>query len=136
MNTFIEIIKWVLALSGILAWIAVAFLSRRSANSYSRKQPLTRDELDGALQDMGVSTLLMDGFEDAVIGFSQRISEPILVVYSWQKMVDILVERDGMDYDEAVEYVDFNCLGAWVGDETPIIVVPFPDMTPFITYKT
>jgi hypothetical protein len=69
--------------------------------------------------------LLMDGFDEAFIGYSQRINEPMLAVYSWEKMVDICVKRDGMTYDEATEYIEYNCTGAWVGERTPIIVMPF-----------
>lgn len=69
--------------------------------------------------------LLMDGFDEAFIGHSQRINEPMLAVYSWEKMVDVCVKRDGMTYDEATEYIEYNCIGAWVGERTPIIVMPF-----------
>lgn len=84
----------------------------------------TREQIHNHLVDMDESALLMDGFEEALIGFSRRINEPLLAVYSWEKMVDVLIERDGMDFDEAAEYIDFNCVGAWVGDKTPIIVMP------------
>lgn len=69
--------------------------------------------------------LLMDGFDEAFIGYSQRINEPMLAVYSWKKMVDVCVKRDGMTDDEATEYIEYNCIGAWVGERTPIIVMPF-----------
>ena len=69
--------------------------------------------------------LLMDGFDEAFIGYSQRINEPMLAVYSWEKMVDVCVKRDGMTYDEANEYIEYNCTWAWVGERTPIIVMPF-----------
>ena len=84
----------------------------------------TRDEINDALLEMEDSTLLMDGFEEAFIGFSRRINDPLLAVYSWEKMVEILIHRDGMSYDDATEYIDFNCLGAYVGEQTPIIVMP------------
>ena len=29
---------------------------------------------------------------------------------------------DGMVWDEAVEFFDFNIAGAWVGDNTPVIM--------------
>lgn len=76
-------------------------------------------------EDMGVSVLLMDGFEDAFIGHSQRINEPVLAVYSRSKMVDILMARDGMSDEEAEEFIEFNCVGAWVGEMTPVIVNDF-----------
>lgn len=84
----------------------------------------TREQINEQLLEMDESTLLMDGFEDAFIGFSRRINDPLLAVYSWEKMVEVLMTRDGMDYDEATEYIDFNCLGAYVGEQTPIIVMP------------
>jgi len=42
-------------------------------------------------------------------------------------MVDLLVFRDEMTYEEAVEYIEYNCLGAWVGERTPLIVMPIED---------
>ena len=86
--------------------------------------PPTRSRIEEALVEMEEQTLLMDGFDEAFIGFSQRINEPILAVYSYEEIVRVCMERDGMEYDEAVEYVDFNVVGAWVGEQTPIIVMP------------
>ena len=71
--------------------------------------------------------LLMDGFDEAFIGYSQRGNEPCLAVYSWSLIVDVCVKRDGMTAEEAVEYVDYNCVWAWAGDRTPIIVMPIMD---------
>lgn len=86
----------------------------------------TREQISDYFEEMDESVLLMDGFEDAFIGYSQRINDPILAVYSYDKMVDVLMSRDGMDYDEATEYIDFNCVGAYVGEQTPIIVRSLP----------
>lgn len=83
---------------------------------------MNRQELNEYLEDIGESVLLADGFDEAFIGVSQRINEPLLAVYSYEKMIDVLIERDGLDCDEAMEYLDFNVVGAWVGEKTPIIV--------------
>ena len=85
---------------------------------------MNREQIDRHLKNIGESALLMDGFDEACIGFSQRINEPMLAVYSYLKMVDTLIERDGMDYEEAIEYISYNCLGAWIGEQTPLIVMP------------
>lgn len=76
------------------------------------------------LAELEEDILVMDGFDDAIIGYSQRINDPTLAVYSWELMVKILMERDGMSDEEAMEYIEYNCLGAWVGERTPIIVLP------------
>lgn len=85
----------------------------------------TRADIQQALEEMDESTLLMDGFDEAFIGWSRRINEPLLAVYSYEGLIKVCTERDGMDYDEAIEYVDYNVIGAWVGEQTPIIVMPF-----------
>ena len=64
--------------------------------------------------------LLADRFEEAFLGVSEVFGRPPLVTYDRDKCIDILVQRDGMTYDEAVEYFEFNVRGSWVGDSTPI----------------
>ena len=82
----------------------------------------TREKLTENFRDIDDEALLMDGFDEACIGFSQRINEPVLAVYSYDKMVEVLMTRDGMDDEEAMEFIEFNCVGAWIGERTPIIV--------------
>ena len=48
-------------------------------------------------------------------------------VYSGDKIVSILINRDGMTRDEALEFVDFNIEGAYTGNETPLLVWPVID---------
>jgi len=86
-----------------------------------------RKRINEQLESMGENALLMDGFDEALIGFSQRINEPLLAVYSWEKMMSVCMERDGMSDEEADEYISYNCIGAWVGEQTPIIVMPLND---------
>lgn len=66
--------------------------------------------------------LLADGLDDAVIGVGRRCGQPDLVVYSIERCVQILVERDGMDEEEAREFLEFNTFGGWFGDSTPVWV--------------
>lgn len=64
--------------------------------------------------------LLADGFELALIGVTYG-PNPV-AVYDLNKMIAILMGRDGMEYNDAVEYIDFNVAGAYVGEKTPIII--------------
>lgn len=66
--------------------------------------------------------LLADGFETAFVGICRRFSNSC-ALYDYQKCVDILVERDKMDYDDAIEYMEYNVLGAYVGRNTPIFLM-------------
>lgn len=67
--------------------------------------------------------LLADGFEGAFVGLCERFGfSSAVAAYDWDKCIEILVKRDGMDYDEAVEYFTFNVIGAWMGDMTPVFI--------------
>jgi hypothetical protein len=44
------------------------------------------------------------------------------VIYDEDKCIQILMERDGMTDEEAIEFFEFNVVGAYVGDHTPIYV--------------
>ena len=60
--------------------------------------------------------LTADGFDDALIGCTYGAN--IVAVYDIDKMIEILME-EGLDWDEAAEFLDFNVVGAYVGEKTP-----------------
>ena len=66
-------------------------------------------------------TLTADGFEDALIGIGRQHTKA-LAVYDWEKCVGILIDRDEMTREEAIEHMDFNVVGSYVGEFTPIFV--------------
>lgn len=63
--------------------------------------------------------LKADGFDSACIGFDYKTRR---LIYSTSKCVNILV-AEGMDYEEAYEYFQFNTLEAYVGEKTPIFAI-------------
>ena len=70
--------------------------------------------------------IFFDGFEAAILGVCETFTKPPRVLYDYRKCVEILVERDGMDEEEAEEFMSFNVTGAWVGESTPAFLhVPF-----------
>lgn len=76
--------------------------------------------------------LLADGFEGALIGFSQQFNKRV-ALYDWDKCIQILMERDGMTEENAFEYFEFNTLGAWMGDSTPAFARLIPQGSSMIT---
>ena len=66
---------------------------------------------------------LADGFEDAFLGIAQRFgwSAPV-AVYDHEKCLQILETRDGMDRQGAEEFFQYNVIGAWIGEQTPIFI--------------
>ena len=71
------------------------------------------------LSEASEETLLADGFEDALMGIGHQAHKP-LAIYDYEKCVDILMERDGMDYAQAIEWMEYNVVCAYVGAYTPI----------------
>lgn len=74
------------------------------------------------IEEINPEALLCDGFDEAIIGMAERINLGPVVAYDVDKMIDIMVERDGMTYEEAIEYFDFNIVGAWMGENTPVFI--------------
>tara|TARA_R100001244_G_scaffold6778_1_gene8828 strand:+ start:831 stop:1094 length:264 start_codon:yes stop_codon:yes gene_type:complete len=64
--------------------------------------------------------ILADGLEDAFIGIGMRCGQPDVAVYDYDKILEILMMRDGMPYDDAVEYAEFNVVDGWHGPVTPV----------------
>ena len=76
----------------------------------------TRSELLETITEFNPEAKLADGFDDSILGYDTKGR----VIYSVNSILDTLVNRDGMDYDEAQEYFGFNIECAYVGDYTPI----------------
>jgi hypothetical protein len=74
------------------------------------------------ISEINPEALLCDGFDEAIIGMAERINLGPVVAYDVDKMLNIMVERDGMTYEEAMEYFDYNILGAWMGENTPVYI--------------
>ena len=68
--------------------------------------------------------LLADNLDNALIGvYRPRWEETALpvAVYSVCKIIDEFV-KDGMDEEEALEFYDYNIVGAYMGEFTPIYI--------------
>lgn len=65
--------------------------------------------------------LKADGFEDALIGVGRKKNCEDSLVYDYNKCIEILISQ-GMTDEEAVEYMEYNVVDAYVGPTTPIFV--------------
>jgi hypothetical protein len=67
-----------------------------------------------------------DGFESCVMGVANRFGMEPVVAYDYDKCIALLVSRDGMTEEEAIEFFEFNTMGAWVGEGTPVFISTNP----------
>ena len=62
--------------------------------------------------------IFVDGYDSAILGLDTEYKR---VIYSKEKMIDILVE-EGMTDVDAVEWLEYNVWDTYVGEETPIFL--------------
>jgi hypothetical protein len=93
---------------------------------------MTREEI----AEINPEALLCDGFDEAIIGMAERINLGPVVAYDVEKILTILsldMEVDESDlqegesienlkYSMALEYFEYNILGAWMGEFTPVFI--------------
>jgi hypothetical protein len=82
---------------------------------------MTKREL---IADMNPEAIVWDGFDDAIIGYDMREWK---VIYDEAKMAEILI-ADGMSYEDAIEYLEFNVFSTYVGEYTPINIHIFNEL--------
>jgi len=78
---------------------------------------MTPEQMREDIAEMNEEALFADGFDDALIGSVRQFNNTV-ALYDYQACIEVLM-RDGLDYDDAVEYFEFNVVGAWVGPATP-----------------
>jgi hypothetical protein len=67
------------------------------------------------------AALFADGLDGALIGIGRRFNEQPVACYSIPHILD-QYQRDGMSYEEAVEFFEYNVIGGWHGEYTPMFV--------------
>lgn len=78
------------------------------------------DDLGDDDEEKFDEVLFAEGFEEAIIGVARQFDKTF-VVYDYKAVMKIL-QRD-MSPEDAVEFFEFNMVGAWMGDNTPAYLV-------------
>jgi len=86
-------------------------------------------EIKEEIADVNPEALFIDGFDgdtdgynEALIGHGSRCGMNDVAVYSGAEILDILINKYEMSSEEAYEWFEYNIAGAYVGENTPIIV--------------
>lgn len=62
-----------------------------------------------------------DYFDDAIVGVVTRIGLEA-VCYDTNKVLEILMEQEGLTEEDAMEHMSYNMKGSWVGEYTPVFL--------------
>lgn len=71
--------------------------------------------------------LMADGYEAALVGYVEMFTNDghhLVACYDREKCLQCLMKQ-GMKYDEAQEWFEFNTLGAWPGRQGPVFLTLF-----------
>jgi len=72
--------------------------------------------------DLYPGLLVPTGVEHALVGVVERFGIGPVALINKELVIKEYVDG-GMSGEEAEEFYQFNCLGAWVGDETPAFLI-------------
>ena len=76
------------------------------------------------------------GYEDAVVFDEEAYVDAYIgmshdgrVVYSYDRMIEGLMLQEGWDYEEAIEWIDYNVIRAipYAGEKGPIVLYDDPE---------
>ena len=91
-----------------------------------KKQKPRTGEFWTQLENWAPDALLFDGpegyaFDSAIIGIATRIGMNPVVAYDEERLIEALFEQ-GWEWTDAVEWVEINTKGSYLGENTPIII--------------
>lgn len=74
----------------------------------------------------GMSYFVNPDYDDAIIG----VDDEGRVVYDYELMASHLMEQDGMTYEEAVDFIEYNTIRTlpYMGEKAPIIFHRMDDL--------
>ena len=67
------------------------------------------------------STLFVDGFNECICGFT----DDGRVIYYKTKMIETLIHKNKLTFEDALEHCEMNLWGAHIGEYSPIYVNDF-----------
>jgi hypothetical protein len=74
------------------------------------------------ISDYNSEALFLDGFDEAIIGYTNNSSGNAVCVYNIYKIYEILIKESSLTSHEAFEYFDFNIKQAYLGEHQPVYV--------------
>ena len=80
--------------------------------------PMDLDELF----EQAEGAIILDGFNEAIIGLVEEFGNGPRILYSRDKIIQIMQKRDGMTEEEALEFYDYNILGMFAGEQNPVML--------------
>jgi len=71
-----------------------------------------------------IDLLFMDppDYDEAIIGVAESVGSKLAIAYDFDKVIEINMKLADSNYEDAVEWYEYNQVGSYVGEHTPIFV--------------
>jgi len=76
--------------------------------------------IDNKYFDLAEGAVMLDGFDDCIVGISESFGEEPRFIYSKKQIITKLMED--MNEEDAVEYYYYNIVGGMFGTQNPIFI--------------
>lgn len=67
--------------------------------------------------------LKVDGMDAAVVGVLEGFGGVYRLCYSYEKLLAEFMRQNDWSRDEAVEWYDYNVIGAYIGETGPLFLI-------------
>ena len=85
------------------------------------------EEIKEHLAEINEEAILFDDLDEALVGIGHRFGMDGIAIYDMDKVFKCLEKQLGPDVtdEEVIEYFDFNVIGTWAGEHTPMFIETF-----------
>jgi|13_taG_2_1085334.scaffolds.fasta_scaffold27733_2 hypothetical protein len=66
--------------------------------------------------------VVLDGLNKAIIGTARTFGKDSVLAYDYNKIINILIERDKMNPGEAIDFFEYNIVGMHVNSRNPVFI--------------
>ena len=74
------------------------------------------------INEYAEGAILLTGLEEAIIGIAEEFGNSPRILYSTEKILDILTSEGMTSREEAMEYFRYNIIGGYFGEQNPIFL--------------
>ena len=89
-------------------------------------------EIKTMIAEQNPDALFLDGldgdkeaFNEALVGIGNRCGLTGIAIYDYHKIIEILMKKYRMDDESAIEWYEYNMVGSYNGEHTPLFVEDF-----------
>jgi len=81
----------------------------------------TYKNIEEFADEMGIEELITaDGYDEAFLGVADRFGKEPVAVYGYEMCIQILMRDSDMSHEEALEFFEYNTIGAFFSENQPI----------------